>query len=77
MDGRTGKDYKGKADGAEMTFTGVIEYSVLTKSLLYIPKTSNDKTFEQLYEFVAKEGKRNHVYKYYDFYSYQICVMTD
>lgn len=61
---------KGKADEAERTFTGVIDYSVLTKSPLFIPNTSNEKTFKQSYEFVPKGGKENQIHKSYDFYSY-------
>lgn len=43
------------------TFTGVIEYSVLTKTPLFIPNTSCDERFVK--------GVKDH--KSYDFYSYQ------
>lgn len=66
---------KGKADGDEekRIYTGVIEYSVLTKSPLFIPNTSNNKAFKQSYEFDAcKEDKdKDKEHKSYDFYSYQ------
>lgn len=57
-----------KRDDGKQTYTGVIEYSVLTKSPLFIPNTSNDKTFEPSYTFVPKEEGQEH--KSYDFYSY-------
>ena len=54
---------KKKAEHSEEKFTGVIEYSLLTKSPLFIPDTSNDDAFPQ--------GKEGH--KSYDFFSYERC----
>lgn len=55
-------------DEQKRTYTGMIEYSVLTKSPLFIPNTSNDMTFKPSYDFVPqKEGDKH---KSYDFYSY-------
>lgn len=61
---------KGVADKDEQrrTYTGMIEYSVLTKSPLFIPNTSNDKTFKPSYEFIPEQEGQEH--KSYDFFSY-------
>lgn len=55
-------------DQQKRTYTGVIEYSVRTKSPLFIPNTSNDKTFLPSYRFVPQKEEQEH--KSYDFYSY-------
>ena len=59
-------------DGQKRMYTGVIEYSVLTKSPLFIPNTSNDKTFEESYTSRSKETdeETDKEHKSYDFYSY-------
>ena len=38
----------------EEKFTGVIEYSVLTKTPLFIPNTSNDQAFHASKEYAGK-----------------------
>lgn len=54
---------KKKYDGEGEPLTGVIEYSVLTKTPLFIPNTSNNRTFPE------KDDPEEH--KSYDFFSYE------
>lgn len=58
---------KKRAEHSEEKYSGLIEYSLLTKSPLFIPDTSNDNAFPQ--------GKEGH--KSYDFFSYERCEEKD
>lgn len=53
-------------------YTGVIEYSLLTKTPLFIPNSSNDKVFANAvtYKEDALEKKYREDHKSYDFFSY-------
>lgn len=65
-----GKDCaKGKLKKQDQVYSGVIEYQILTKTPLFIPNTSNHKTFEVKFDAsTSLEDREEH--KAYDFFSY-------
>lgn len=55
---------KTAGENTDGTYTGMIQYSLLTKTPLFIPNTSNHKAFK------AKSENANSEHKSYDFFSY-------
>lgn len=63
------KQFDQEAYGKGRKYSGVIEYSLLTKTPLFIPNTSNDDAF-RIRLIGEQEDSDTHSHKSYDFYSY-------